>query len=118
MIRGFVGSPNREGLTAAIVREALLGVGDQHPDLNEAQMAERFRDIERSFGPDHAFTREVLQGRSSEGAASAILQGSILADSASTAAAVAMSLARRTRNGGALPTRPARRGAPRSRSCP
>ncbi len=29
MIRGFVGSPNREGRTAAIVREALLGAEEQ-----------------------------------------------------------------------------------------
>jgi hypothetical protein len=65
-----------------------LGVAEQHPDLNEAQMAERFRDIERNFGPDDAFTQEVLQGRSPEGAASAILRESALADSASTAAAV------------------------------
>jgi hypothetical protein len=70
------------------IREALLGVADQHPDVNEGQLAERFRDFVRSFGEDHPFVEEVLQGRSPEGAAAVILQQSALADSASTAEAV------------------------------
>lgn len=33
MIRGFVGSPNKEGMTASIVREALLGAEEQGADV-------------------------------------------------------------------------------------
>ncbi len=40
MIRGFVGSPNREGLTAAIVREALLGAEEQGAEVDIVQLAD------------------------------------------------------------------------------
>jgi NAD(P)H-dependent FMN reductase len=33
MIRGFVGSPNREGMTATIVREALAGAEEQNAEV-------------------------------------------------------------------------------------
>jgi hypothetical protein len=71
------------------VREALLGAADQHPEINEGQMVERFNDFVRNFGEDHPFVQQVLQGRTPEGAAAVILQESVLADSASTAEAVA-----------------------------
>jgi hypothetical protein len=71
------------------IRGALLGVADQHPDINEGQMVERFNDFVRTFGEDHPFVEQVLQGRTPEGAAAVILQQSALADSASTAEAVA-----------------------------
>ncbi len=71
------------------IRSALEETPDQPREINESQLAERFRDFERNFGPDHAFTQEVLQGRSPEGAATSILENSVLADSASTAAALA-----------------------------
>jgi NAD(P)H-dependent FMN reductase len=40
MIRGFVGSPNKEGLTAAIVREALLGAEEQGAEVEIVQLAD------------------------------------------------------------------------------
>jgi NAD(P)H-dependent FMN reductase len=40
MIRGFVGSPNRDGLTAAIVREALLGAEEQGAEAELVHLAE------------------------------------------------------------------------------
>jgi NAD(P)H-dependent FMN reductase len=40
MIRGFVGSPNRNGRTSAIVREALLGAEEQGADVELVQLAD------------------------------------------------------------------------------
>jgi NAD(P)H-dependent FMN reductase len=40
MIRGFVGSPNREGRTAAIVREALLGAEEQGADVDIVHLSD------------------------------------------------------------------------------
>ena len=40
MIRGFVGSPNRDGRTAAIVREALLGAEEQGAEVELVHLAD------------------------------------------------------------------------------
>ncbi len=40
MIRGFVGSPNRDGRTAAIVREALLGAEEQGAKVEMVHLSE------------------------------------------------------------------------------
>lgn len=40
MIRGFVGSPHRDGRTAAIVREALLGAEEQGAEVELVQLAD------------------------------------------------------------------------------
>ena len=40
MIRGFVGSPNRDGRTATIVREALLGAEEQGAEVEILQLAD------------------------------------------------------------------------------
>lgn len=40
MIRGFVGSPNRDGRTAAIVREALLGAEEQGAEVEMVYLSE------------------------------------------------------------------------------
>ena len=40
MIRGFVGSPNRDGRTAAIVREALLGAEEQGAEVEIVHLSE------------------------------------------------------------------------------
>jgi hypothetical protein len=71
------------------VRGALLEVPEQPREINEAQMAQRFQDFVRNYGLDDPFVQAVLQGRSPEGAAASILSRSALADSASTARAVA-----------------------------
>ena len=71
------------------LEEALRGVPSQPRELNEGQMVERFRDFVRNFGEDAPFVEEVLQGRTPEGAAAVIMSESVLADSASTARALA-----------------------------
>lgn len=71
------------------VREMLASTPDQPREINEAQLEQRFHDFARYFGPDHPFVEEVLEGRTPEGAAAVIMAGSALADSASTAAALA-----------------------------
>ena len=40
MIRGFVGSPNKKGRTAAIVREALLGAEEQGAEVEMFQLSD------------------------------------------------------------------------------
>ena len=71
------------------IREMLVGTPEQPRELNEAQLAQRFEDFIRYFGADHPFVQEVLEGRTPEGAAAVIMSRSALADSASTAAALA-----------------------------
>jgi hypothetical protein len=71
------------------LRDAMLGAPYQAPEIDEGFLAQRFHDVVRNFGPDHPFTQEVLQGRTPEGLAAVIMNGSVLTDSASTAAALA-----------------------------
>ena len=71
------------------IRGALEEIPEQPREINEAQLAQRFQDFVRGYGLDDPFVQGVLQGRSPEGAASSILSGSALADSASTARALA-----------------------------
>jgi hypothetical protein len=70
------------------MREAIVATPDQPREINEAQLVQRFHDFIRNFGPDHAFTQEVLEGRTPEGLAAVILEGSALADSASAVSAL------------------------------
>jgi hypothetical protein len=84
-------SAQSQGAPAAMleqIRDALVGVPEQPREINEGQMAQRFQDFIRNYGPDDPFVQEVLEGRSPEGAASSILSRSVLTDSASTARAV------------------------------
>jgi len=69
-------------------KEGLLAIQDQPREINEGQLAQRFHDVVRNYGPDHAFTQDLLQGRTPEGLAAVIMNTSPLADSASTAAAL------------------------------
>jgi len=69
------------------IRAAILAP-DQPREINEAQMANRFRDFHRNYGADHPFLQEVTQGRSAEGLAAVIMAESALADSASAATAL------------------------------
>jgi len=71
------------------MRDALLSTPEQPREINEAQLAQRFQDFVRNYGPDDPFVQSILQGRSPEGAAASILNRSALADSASTARAMA-----------------------------
>jgi hypothetical protein len=71
------------------MRDAMLGTPAQASEIDEGFMAQRFHDVVRNYGADHPFTQELLQGRTPEGLAAVIMNGSALADSASTAAALA-----------------------------
>jgi len=84
-------SAQAQGAPAEMVDEmknAILSTPEQPREINEAQLAQRFHDFVRNFGPDHAFVQGILQGRTPEGMAAVLLEGSVLADSASAAAAV------------------------------
>jgi hypothetical protein len=70
------------------MREAIVSTPEQPREINEAQLAQRFHDFVRNFGPDHPFVEEVLQGRTPEGMAAVIMDGSRLADSSSAVAAL------------------------------
>ncbi|MCJ7628064.1 MAG: S46 family peptidase, partial [Longimicrobiales bacterium] len=81
-----------QGAPAQVVdgmREAIISTPEQPREINEAQLAQRFHDFVRNFGPDHPVVQEILQGRTPEGLAAVIMEGSALADSASAAAALA-----------------------------
>ena len=64
-------------------------IGDQPPGLERRLLAARFTDFERYFGANHEITRAALQGVTPAEAADALLAGSVLADSAGAAAALA-----------------------------
>jgi len=70
------------------LRDQILSIPDQPREINEAQMIQRFSDFVRYFGSDHAFVQEILQGRTPEGLAAVVMDGSVLVDSASAAAAL------------------------------
>ncbi len=72
----------------ARLRDQLRGVNDQPRDLDEPLLALHLADFQTYFGADHELVRQVLQGRAPEAAAQALLDGSALADAASTAAAL------------------------------
>ncbi len=57
-------------------------VGQQPKELDEALMAARFRDFVHYYGADSQLAKSVLQGRTPEAAAAAIVNGSVLSDSA------------------------------------
>ncbi|MGM0670061.1 MAG: S46 family peptidase [Gemmatimonadota bacterium] len=69
------------------IKDAILAQS-QPRELNQAQMANRFEDFIRHYGPDHSFVEQVLQGRTPEGLAAVIMERSVLADSASAARAL------------------------------
>jgi len=62
--------------------EELKAVPQQHPDLNRGLMAARFQDFVDRFGADSDIATAVLGGRTPEAAAAAVVEGSVLADSA------------------------------------
>lgn len=68
--------------------DELRAVPDQPAELDEGLIAARFRDFIEYYGRDAQFVQNILQGRSPEGAATVIRQGSVLADSADAVQAV------------------------------
>lgn len=71
------------------VREAYEEVAQQHPDLDAALLAARFRDLRDHLGADHPVVAGVLQGREPAAAARAVVEGSVLSDSARAVTAAA-----------------------------
>ncbi len=71
------------------LREQLQGVADQPAGIDRRFLEARLRDLQTYFGENHAVVREALQGQSPEEAAAAIVETSVLADSAETAAVLA-----------------------------
>jgi len=63
-------------------------VPDQPAELDEGLMAARFRDFTDYYGRDAQFVQNILQGRSPEGAATVVREGSVLADSAGAVEAI------------------------------
>ncbi|UCC71193.1 MAG: S46 family peptidase [Gemmatimonadota bacterium] len=81
----------RAGAPAAALEDLkgdLLSIADQPVALQRELLAARLEDFERNFGAQSEIVRKILQGRSPEAAAEAMVANSALADSASTGAAL------------------------------
>jgi len=76
-----------EEMTQEVLDE-FMAVPDYPAELDELLIAARFHDLIRNYGEDHPQVQSLLQGRSPEVAAASIVQGSVLADSASAAEAL------------------------------
>ncbi|MDX1532107.1 MAG: S46 family peptidase, partial [Rhodothermales bacterium] len=74
---------------AGRLRQQLLAVADHPVGVDVRLLTQRLEDFQRYFGADDAITRAILGGRTPEAAARALIERSALADSASTARAVA-----------------------------
>ena len=69
-------------------REQFLEVRQQPLELEELLLQARFEDFIRNYGTDDPTVQAMLGGRSAEGAASVILAGSVLTDSAAAVGAL------------------------------
>ena len=70
------------------ILDEFLAVPDYPAEFDELLVAARFEDLIRNYGADHPQVQALLQGRSAEVAAAAIVQGSVLSDSAAAAEAL------------------------------
>lgn len=70
------------------IEEAMFDVDEQPLPLQRALLAARLQDFERYFGEGSAIVRDILQDRTPSEAASQIVAGSLLADSATAARAL------------------------------
>lgn len=70
------------------IKDRLLSVENQDPSLQRALLTARLRDFETHLGSDSEIGKTILQGRTPEEAADAILAHSALTDSARTLEAV------------------------------
>ncbi|MEZ4417397.1 MAG: S46 family peptidase [Gemmatimonadota bacterium] len=80
-----------QGAPPEALQEALdefLAVPDYPAELDEMLIEARFEDLIRNYGEDDPQVQALLQGRSAEGAAALIVQGTMLADSAGAAEAL------------------------------
>ena len=62
--------------------EELRGVENRPAELDEVLLRSRFEDMVQALGEDDASVQAVLQGRTPDGAAAALLANSLMADSA------------------------------------
>ncbi|MDT8341474.1 MAG: S46 family peptidase [Longimicrobiales bacterium] len=74
--------------TLQAAREALAAIDDHPGDLEEDLLALRLADLVRYLGRDDPLVAGILEGRSPEGAATVLLQGSVLATRARTRGAL------------------------------
>jgi len=70
------------------MKQRVLGVPSQPPDLQEALTAARLAGVQDALGAGTAQVQAILEGRSPEGAAAIVVQQSPLSDSAKTAQAL------------------------------
>ena len=68
---------------------ALLSVEDQPVEIQEGLIAARFADLQRELGASDPTVRALLNGRTPQAAARALIQGTQLADSTDATAALA-----------------------------
>lgn len=71
------------------IESQILGVNDQHIDLQRGLLSARLSDLREYFGSDSRIVQDVLEGRSPRAAAAEIIAGSVLSDSTATARALA-----------------------------
>jgi hypothetical protein len=81
-------SGGREPDSVAARRRALEAIGNLPADLERRLLEVRLAEFERYLGQAHPVARAALGGRRPADAAAALLQGSVLADSARLAAAL------------------------------
>jgi hypothetical protein len=72
----------------AELKESLRGVVQQPPELQRRLLAARLTEFETYFGANSDLVRQVLAGRSPDAAAQAILEQSVLTDSAGAISAM------------------------------
>ncbi len=85
----YLVSQQREGSDqAAEFRSSLLEVPQQPVELQELLIEARLLDLIAAYGESNRTVMNMLGGRTPEGAAAAVVNGSVLADSARTAEAV------------------------------
>jgi hypothetical protein len=70
------------------LREQILAIGNKPAELDEALIQDRLQGFASAYGADSELVRDLLDGRSPEGAAAFIRQNSVFADSARTAQAL------------------------------
>jgi hypothetical protein len=72
----------------AELKENLRSVGQQRLELQRRLLTARLSDIEHYFGPNSTVARQILAGRTPDAAATAILEQSVMTDSAGAVAAM------------------------------
>lgn len=77
------------GDSIARFRRRLLSIGDLPAGLERRYLSARLADIARAYGPDHPLTQAALPDGTADASAVALMNSSIMSDSAAVAEAVA-----------------------------